>query len=242
MQRVLLLAVFALCACSSNDDDTGDPTGSSTTPGTGHATSCGAEQDRTGEATYYDFADGSGACSYEATPNDLMIGAMNAPDYLGSEACGSCATLDGPNGSITIRIVDLCPECPSGNIDLSPMAFSQIAALEQGRVPITWRYVQCGVTGPVRYRFKDGSNQWWTAVQVRNHNHAIAKFEYEKDGAFVEVVREDYNYFVEPNGMGPGPYTFRVTDVYGNVVTDSGIPLGDSTTADGASQFPTCAP
>ncbi len=75
---------------------------------------CSAESEHSGQATYYDFADGSGACSFEPSPNDLMVAAMNAPDYAGAAACGSCARVFGPNGEITVRIVDLCPECPRG--------------------------------------------------------------------------------------------------------------------------------
>ena len=235
-QLPALFLALLVVACSSSRD------GDEPVPGTGHAATCAAETEHEGEATYYDFADGGGACSFEPTPDDLMVAAMNAPDYAGSAACGSCAEVGGPDGTVTVRIVDLCPECPSGNLDLSPEAFQRIAVLELGRVPITWRYVPCKVSGALSYHFKDGSNQWWTAVQVQNHRHAIARFEYEKDGAFVEVPRESYNYFVEGAGMGPGPFTFRVTDVYGGTVTDSGIPLGDSTTEAGSSALPACAP
>lgn len=201
---------------------------------------CSAESIRTGEATYYTFADGTGNCGFDASPNDLMIGAMNATDYAGSAACGGCAHLDGPSGSVTIRIVDQCPECPQGNIDLSPDAFDRIAARALGRVPISWQYVPCPVTGPVVYRFKEGSNQWWTAIQVRNHRYRIAKFEYEKDGAFVAVNRETYNYFVEPSGMGPGPYTFRITDINGDSLVDTGIVPQEATEVPGEKQFPEC--
>lgn len=38
--------------------------------------------------------------------------------------------------------------------------------------------------------------------------------------------------------MGVGPYTFRVTDSYGSVLTDSGIPHVEDGTIDGAAQFP----
>ena len=130
----------------------------------------------------------------------------------------------GPNrivvtGEVTVRIVDQCPECPQGDVDLSPDAFAKIAELSLGRVDISWQYIPCAVSGSIVYRFKEGSNQWWTALQIRNHRNAVAKLEYEKDGTYVSVARETYNYFVEPNGMGPGPYTFRLTDVYGHVVT-----------------------
>jgi len=193
----------------------------------------------TGEATYYNEADGGGNCSFDPTPQDLMVGAMNHTDYADSAICGAYVELTGPNGTITIRIVDQCPECPAGDIDLSPSAFAKIAALAKGRVPITWRIVSPDISGPIRYQFKEGSSQWWTAVQIRNHRNPIAKFEYlAKNGQFKAVPREDYNYFVESSGMGPGPYTFRVTDSYGNVLTDSGIALKVAGEVDGNAQFP----
>lgn len=201
--------------------------------------SSGSGATHTGEATYYNEADGGGNCSFDPTPQDLMVGAMNHTDYANSAICGAYVELAGPNGTIIIRIVDQCPECPAGNIDLSPSAFSKIAELSKGRVPITWRIVSPDISGPIRYQFKEGSSQWWTAVQIRNHRNPIATFEYlDKSGQFKVVPREDYNYFVESSGMGPGPYTFRVTDSYGNVLTDSGIVLNAAGEVAGAAQFP----
>ncbi len=169
-----------------------------------------------------------------------MVGAMNHTDYQNSGACGTCARITGPSGEVTVRIVDRCPECPAGDIDLSPQAFEKIAEISKGRVPISWQYVPCSVSGPIVYRFKEGSNQWWTALQLRNHKHGIAKLEYEGPSGFVEVQREEYNYFVEAAGMGPGPYTLRVTDVYGNVLTDTGIAHVEAGEVSGAAQFPDC--
>ncbi|HLF13686.1 MAG TPA: expansin EXLX1 family cellulose-binding protein [Bacteroidota bacterium] len=194
-----------------------------------------------GEATYYTFADGTGNCMYDATPSDLMLGAMNDPDYGNSEVCGECVELTGPDGTIKIRIVDRCPECLSGDIDLSPEAFSLIAPLSRGRVPINWHLIPCEVTGPIEYHFKDGSNQWWTAVQIRNHRHPVASLEYMTGaGTFKSVNRVDYNYFVETGGMGPGPYTFRVTDIYGHVLIDNGITHIENGSVAGQAQFPPC--
>ncbi len=199
-----------------------------------------APADHMGDGTYYS-ADGSGNCSFPASPGDLMVGAMNHVDYMGSAPCGACADVTGPSGEVTVRIVDQCPECAAGAIDLSPQAFQRIAALSLGRVPITWHYVACDVTGPVVYHFKQGSNQWWTAVQIRNHRYAIARFEYlADDGTFHDVPRLNYNYFVEASGMGPGPYTFRITDVWGHVLEDAGVPFIEAGDSPGAAQFPSC--
>ena len=40
--------------------------------------------------------------------------------------------------------------------------------------------------------------------------------------------------------MGPGPYSFRVADVKGHVLTDQNIPLKVAAEVAGAAQFPGC--
>jgi expansin len=191
-----------------------------------------------GIATYYD-ATGDGACMFGASPEDLMVAAMNAAEYNNASYCGAYVHVIGSQGEVTVRIVDLCPECKAGHLDLSQEAFAQIDELPLGRVNITWQLVSPEISGPIAYHFKDGSNQWWTAVQVRNHRNPIAKLEYLTDGVWVNVPRTSYNYFVQTNpGMGTGPYTFRVTDWYGNVLTDSGIQHVENGTVSGVSQFP----
>jgi expansin (peptidoglycan-binding protein) len=192
-----------------------------------------------GISTYYD-ATGAGACSFDASPGNLMVAAMNADEYAGSAVCGAFVRVAGPKGEIVVRIVDLCPECRAGHLDLSREAFARIADLRQGRVPIAWQVVSPALAGPISYHFKDGSNQWWTAVQVRNHRNPIAKLEFRNSaGAWVSVPRTTYNYFVQTNpGMDPGPYSFRVTDAYGNVLVDTGIPHVEDGTIPGVAQFP----
>lgn len=192
----------------------------------------------TGEATYYD-ATGAGNCSFDPSPENLMVAAMNHTDYDNAALCGAYVQIAGPNGSVMVRIVDRCPRCAPGDIDLSRQAFALIADLADGRVPISWQLVSPPLDGPIVYHFKDGSNQWWTAVQVRNHRNPIMRFEYMTGGGvFKEAPRADYNYFVESSGMGPGPYTYRVTDVFGHTVVDSGIPHVENGDVAGSAQFP----
>ncbi|MCB0064752.1 MAG: hypothetical protein KDE19_21660 [Caldilineaceae bacterium] len=191
-----------------------------------------------GIATFYG-ATGAGACSFAPSPDDLMVAAMNADEYDTAAVCGAFVHVTGPNGTVTVRIVDLCPECTAGHLDLSQEAFAEIADPVDGRVAITWQVVSPDLTGPIAYHFKEGSNQWWTAVQIRNHRNPIAKLEYNTGDQWVTVPRTDYNYFVQTEpGMGPGPYQFRVTDRYGNVLTDSNIPHVESGTVEGTGQFP----
>ena len=84
---VLLIGVLATSAVSCGDDSDGGSGG-----GSGCATgSCTNDTTQhTGEATYYD-ATGAGNCGFPATPDDLMVGAMNQTDYAASAVCGACA-------------------------------------------------------------------------------------------------------------------------------------------------------
>jgi expansin len=189
-----------------------------------------------GIATWYD-ATGAGHCGYDASPDDMDVAAMNAPQFNHSAVCGSCAEVEGPQGTVRVRIVDSCPECASGHLDLSKQAFAKIAPIGDGRVTTRWRYVSCKVQGPVRYRIKEGSSQYWTAIQVRNHLLPIQKLEWQKGSSWVEAKREDYNYFVDSSGMGPGPVKIRITATDGQKLEDTLPRIEASVTINGAAQF-----
>lgn len=237
MKSFLLILILSIsCGCDDGETGAKDP----------NVPSLPCSEDsviHSGEGTYYTFASGAGACMFDSTPNDPMVGALNIIDYGSSDYCGSCVSITGPKGEITVRIVDMCPECLQGDVDLSPLAFSLIAEIPQGRVPIRWKVVSCPVTGPIRYHFKEGSNQWWTAVQIRNHRYPIKSVEYlTPPGTYQNINRTNYNYFVETSGMGPGPFTFRVTDVFNHVIVDYGITHTENGDVPGRSQFPGCFP
>jgi expansin len=191
-----------------------------------------------GEGTYYS-ADGSGNCSFDPSPADLMVAALNTPDYHGSMLCGAFIEVTGPNGTVTVRVVDRCPECAQGDVDMSPQAFERIAPLVAGRVPITWRLLSPPIGGTISYKFKEGSNPWWTAVQIRNHRNPIYSVEYRTNaGTWQPMARQSYNYFLTETGLGTGPAALRVTDIYGNTITDSGLTWSAGTVLSGSAQFP----
>lgn len=238
---VAMLLVATACACSTKNAVNAS-SDSNWSIASNRVTTVVLGAQRQGQATYYDFANGDGACMFGSSPNDMNVAALNAPDYSNAAFCGACADVTGPKGMTRVRIVDECPECPSGNLDLSPQAFAKIADLQQGRVPITWNLVACDVTGPVNYRYKDGSNPYWTAVQVANHRLPITKFEWSSDGVhFAEVARTDYNYFVEANGFGASPVTVRITAIDGQAqnqtLTDSLPAVQELLVTDGDAQF-----
>lgn len=209
---------------------------------------CLGELAATGVATYYD-ATGTGSCSFDAAPPpgraaassvDRMVAAVNADDYDHAALCGACLAVAGPTGDVVVRVVDRCPGCRRGDLDLGRDAFAAIAPLSAGRTKVAWRVVACPVTGPIAYRVKPGSNPSWTAFQIRNHRYPIARLEVrDAAGAYRAIARGDDNYFVG-HGLGAGPYALRVTDRHGHALDDAAIALGDAGPRPGAAQLPSC--
>ena len=182
-----------------------------------------------GEGTFYG-ATGAGHCSLDAAkPGEpLMFAAMNHEQYNNSEACGAYVEVSGPKQKegadpIVVKIVDECPECKPGDLDLSPQAFELIGNPSDGRIPISWHLVNPGKTDPITYHSKEGStNEYWTAIQIRNSNAPISKLEIQEDnGLWTELERKPYNYFVDSNGIGAGEHTFRLTNTLGQTITET---------------------
>lgn len=167
MRCIALLPLLASLACGADDEvvvggggDGGDAQSSVPSDGGGSKDAASGAADATvdggatdakvdaappvvftGEATYY-AADGTGACGFAASPNDLLVAAMNKAQYKRS-LCGQCVHVKGPKGEVTVRIVDLCPGCAMGDVDLSEEAFLAISPLSAGRVKIAWSFVAC---------------------------------------------------------------------------------------------------
>jgi expansin (peptidoglycan-binding protein) len=219
------LSVVCLGAACSSDSGAGGAGNSPidrTPPPTTVVTTEKFGEVHTGDGTFYATADGSGACLYDKT-TDFKIAALNVSDWANSAWCGACADVTGPNGNaVRVRIVDECPDCAPGQLDFHPDAFAVLAPKAQGRVAITWNFVACDAQGPVKYKFKDGSNPFWTAVQVRNSRFPITKLESSKDGGeWSEAGRQGYNYFLNGSGFGTGNTQVRITGVTGATLIDT---------------------
>jgi expansin len=194
----------------------------------------------TGEATYYGDTT-FGHCGFPAAQQQFYHGAMNHEDYDTAAPCGAWVHIAGPLGEVTAFIDDECPECKKGDIDLGPRTFAVIGDLKDGRIPISWRYVEAPITGPIQYFWKDGSSQWHIEVQIRNHRYAIKKVEIcIPPDDWIAMPRKTYNFFVLEGGVSanPGPYTMRVTDILGQQLVDSNVALAATQVVDGKANFP----
>ncbi|MFK3980016.1 expansin EXLX1 family cellulose-binding protein [Micromonospora sp. NPDC050397] len=178
-----------------------------------------------GKATFYDSAGSGGNCSFPSPPADRLYVALGPSEYADAAACGGYLDVTGPKGKVRVVVMDQCAGCEPGHIDLSDQAFARIADPAQGVVPVTYRaVVSPPVNGGLTFRMKDGASQWWFAVQVGNHGNPLRSVEAKgPGGGFRAAARQDYNYWIVEGGLGPGPYSIRVTDVYGGQATATNI-------------------
>ncbi len=194
-----------------------------------------------GKATYYGAGPG-GCCNLDEYENVYYTVAMNRPDYNSMNLAGAYLEVTDKDGDkINVMVTNELPEGNSGDLDLSIQAFGAIEPLETGIMNVTWKIIPLPTSEPIYYKFKSGSSQYWVEVQVRNHRYPIKSVEYlNANGEYVALERKAYNYYCAPSGMGSaGPYTFRVTDMYGHVLVDSNIPLDTSESLiPGAANFP----
>ena len=189
-----------------------------------------------GLGTYYG-ADGRGNCEFDRLSDPAMpVVAMNRLDYENARACGAYIEVTGPGGSTVVKVTDQCPECEAGRLDLSREVFERISGGLPGLPTVTWRLVSPASIGSIQYQVRDGASQYWLAIQVREHRNPIASLEVRVNGSWVALGREEWNYFVAPHGLGPGPFTVRITDVYGQQLVHT-VNLAPATIQTTNSQF-----
>ncbi len=181
----------------------------------------------TGEATHYLLQTGDGNCSYPGVGASQLYVALSPSEYGAAAACGSYLEVTGPNGSVKVQVVDQCPECAAGHIDLSEAAFAQIAQLSAGLVPVTYHtIVDPPLPAPLSLRVKEGSSQYWLALLPIGSGNAITSVRVSSPTKGAQsLAHASYNYWLATSGMGPGPFTVQLTDSVGHQVTLTGISL-----------------
>lgn len=127
--------------------DSGSTSAAATTSAAASATSSPDSGDsHTGDATYYTLYKNAGAMGSCGTPlpSDNMIVALSSAMNAGN--CGKCISVqnaDGTGSAVKAQVWDTCPECATDAIDLSDVAFQQLAPLSSGRIQVKWSFVPC---------------------------------------------------------------------------------------------------
>ena len=194
-----------------------------------------------------------GNCSYPSPPAGQLYVALSPSEYGGSAACGSYLQVTGPDGSVTVEVVDQCPECQAGHIDLSEQAFARIAPLSAGLVPVSYHTIaDPPLPGPLSMLVKSGSSAYYLALLPINNGNPLATVAVRQgSGGWQDLARTTYGYWLASSGAGPGPFSVRLTDSLGHQATVNGItispgviqPTGTSLYGAGAVALtPTAAP
>src|SRR6202034_189287 len=133
--------------------------------------------------------------------------------------------------SVTVEVIDQCPECATGHIDLSEPAFAELAPLSAGLINVHYQYLaDPPLPGPITMEVKQGSSQYWLALLAGNTGNPLASVQVETaSGGWINLARANYNYWIAQSGAGSGPFTVRLTDTRGHTVTVQNIALDPGT-------------
>ncbi|MFI9508305.1 expansin EXLX1 family cellulose-binding protein [Nocardia sp. NPDC052566] len=179
-----------------------------------------------GEARYYAFSSGV-ACSYEPLPLDGFYVGMSTPEYGRAEPCGAVLDIHGPRGDVRALVVDRCPGCAPGQLDLSTAAYDQIADRHDGVAKITYSVVRNPDPPPeLHYEVKPDASPEWFAILFTGTGNPLreAAIRPADGGPWQDLTRGMDNYWTV-SGAGGGPFAARVTDIHGNQAEVFGISL-----------------
>ncbi|MEO3812416.1 expansin EXLX1 family cellulose-binding protein [Sphaerisporangium sp. B11E5] len=160
----------------------------------------------------------------------LPVAAVSSAEFAAAAACGSHLDVTGPLGTVRVQVVEECRTCALGELDMSREAFERIAGPGPSRVRVRYHTARNPqMARPVGFRLKPGSSPHWLAIQVVDHGNPLRTLEIRDGATWRRLPRATDNYWVASRGAGPGPYTVRITDMYGHHLTSGGIHLHPTT-------------
>ncbi|KAF9033560.1 plant expansin [Panaeolus papilionaceus] len=86
------------------------------------------------------FFPGLGACGLVNTDADFVV-ALNGAQWEARIHCGQSVVINANGRTAIATIVDLCPGCPFGGLDLTPGLFQVFAPLEVGVITGSWNFL-----------------------------------------------------------------------------------------------------
>uniref|UniRef100_A0AAV1UUF9 Expansin-like EG45 domain-containing protein n=1 Tax=Peronospora matthiolae TaxID=2874970 RepID=A0AAV1UUF9_9STRA len=197
-----------------------------------------------GEGTSYVLGQvSSGNCNFMYDPGvKTNYAALNDKQWEKTNNCGRCAEVScdddkcpDKSKSSVVYLVDRCPECKHGDLDLSPEVFKYITGSDPARYKIKWKFVDCPVTGNIQYCTKSGSSKSWLAIQPANFANGVRSMKIANQE--VTMVDSCY-YFLLNNGVNVdmSAVDIELTSVSGEKITEKLSLTSDVCTA-GTSNF-----
>lgn len=204
----------------SPDDDLGPQGGACSLLGSTHVETTSA------------FTPGStNACMIEAEEFGMEgIIALPAALFDHSVHCGTCFKVTGPAGSRKVLVAENAQMWSF--IDMDSDSFNVLmGGPSSGLADLTYEPIPCEAD-VVSTQF-EASNPWYIKLRIKGHRIPIVSVSAldQSTGTFVNFPRTTDNAFESPAGTASPttirePYTFRVTDIAGETITLTDIPLG----------------
>jgi len=88
-----------------------------------------------GRGTWYE--PGLGSCGQTNNRNQLVV-ALSESIMNKAADCGKSVQITSNGKTANALVVDSCPGCGSGDLDMSPALFQHFASLGQGVIHINW--------------------------------------------------------------------------------------------------------
>ncbi|TDH69469.1 hypothetical protein CCR75_005960 [Bremia lactucae] len=198
----------------------------------------------TGQGTSYQLNQvSSGSCNlmYESGDADNYA-ALNDAQWNSTRNCGRCAEIScgddrckDKTSSALVYLVDRCPNCQPGDLDLSPTVFQKLTGSTSSRYSIKWKFVACPVRGNIQYCTKSGSNSSWLALQPTNLATGVANLRIAHQS--VTMVDSCYYYLLAGGqNVDLDAVPVEVTSVTGEILTET-VKLSPNSCTEGTANF-----
>lgn len=195
----------------------------------------------TGSSTFYGGNLAGGNCMFTTytLPKGIYGTAFSGQPWDDAANCGACIEITGPSGTpIVAMIVDQCPECTKGHLDLFPDAFTAVGGTD-GIVDTSYKFVECGISSPITLKNKSGTSAHWFSMQVINANVPVKSLEVSINSGktWTQTTRKAYNFFENPSGFGTESVDVRVTSTTGKTIVVKNVGIAADSEHDGGSNF-----
>uniref|UniRef100_H3GJJ9 Expansin-like EG45 domain-containing protein n=2 Tax=Phytophthora ramorum TaxID=164328 RepID=H3GJJ9_PHYRM len=180
-----------------------------------------------GDGTSYTLGQvSSGNCNFmSAIPSaSTNYVALNQAQWDNLGGCGRCIEVScideqctAQNKTAVVQVLDRCPECAHGALDLSPTVYKEITGLDPNRLTVRWRFVDCPDPGTVQVCLKEGSNSNWIAVQPTNG--AVGVKSVTVNGAATTMLDGAYYYVSTASGADLSAVKVAITSINGDEIS-----------------------
>ncbi|KAF4320450.1 hypothetical protein JM18_003582 [Phytophthora kernoviae] len=192
----------------------------------GAAALVAADEYFTGDGTSYTLSQvSSGNCNFMSASSTASTNyvALNQEQWDNLGNCGRCIEVSciddqctAKNKTAVVQVLDRCPECKSGDLDLSPTVYKEITGLDPNRLKVRWRFVDCPDPGNVQVCLKEGSNANWIAIQPTNAAAGVKSV--TVDGAATTMLEGAYYYVQSSASADLSAVKVSITSVSGDVI------------------------